>query len=131
MKKQQGITLIGLLLSIAVIVTCSIVIMRVVPVYIKYYSIVSSIKALNTTPTNSLTGDSIVDVAELRKSLTKRLDINGLEDLKPQELIITPNGAPNKFKVILKYQEIRPLVYNVFLMFNFERTDEVVAGSEN
>lgn len=129
MRKQLGITLIGMLLTIVVIVMAAVVVMRVVPVVIQYYSIVTSIKSLNQTPASSLTGDPVTDVTTLRASLTKRLDINGLEDLKPDELVITPDG-PNKFKVVLKYQVTRPLVYNVSLLFQFDRTIEVVVGSE-
>lgn len=129
MQKQQGMTLIGMLLTMAVVVLAAVVVMRIVPVVIQHYSIVTSIKSLAQTPASSLTGDPVSDVAVLRDSLSKRLDINGLEDLKPDELVITPDGA-NKFKIQLKYQVIRPLVYNMSLLFNFNSTIEVVVGSE-
>ena len=130
MHKQKGMTLIGMLLTMVVVVLAAIVVMRIVPVVIQHYAIVSSIKSLNQTPISSLTGDPMTDVSSLRASLTKRLDINGLDDLKPEELIIYPNGE-HKYKVKLKYKVIRPLVYNVSLLFNFDQTIEVVAGSEN
>lgn len=129
MQKQQGMTLIGMLFTMAVVVMAAIVVMRIVPVVIEHYSIVSSIESLAQTPATSLTGDPASDVEVLRISLSKRLDINGLEDLKPGELLITPDG-PNRFKIRLKYQVTRPLVYNVSLLFDFDRTIEVVAGSE-
>lgn len=129
MQKQQGMTLIGMLMTMAVVVSAAIVIMRIVPVVIQYYSIVTSIKSLDETPASSLTGDPAADVEILRNSLSKRLDINGLNDLKPDELVITPDGA-NKFKIHLQYKETRPLVYNVSLLFDFNRTIEVVIGSE-
>lgn len=129
MKKQQGMTLIGMLLTMAVVVLAAIVVMRIVPVVIQHYSIINSIKSLDQTPASSLTGDPATDVQLLQDSLSKRFDINGLQDLKPEELIITPDGA-NKFKIQLKYQVTRPLVYNVSLLFDFNRTIEVVVGSE-
>jgi len=129
MQKQQGMTLIGMLLTMAVVVLAAIVVMRIVPVVIQHYSIINSIKSLDQTPASSLTGDPATDVQLLQDSLSKRFDINGLQDLKPEELIITPDGA-NKFKIQLKYQVTRPLVYNVSLLFDFNRTIEVVVGSE-
>jgi len=129
MQKQQGMTLIGMLLTMAVVVLAAIVVMRIVPVVIQHYSIINSIKSLDQTPASSLTGDPATDVQLLQDSLSKRFDINGLQDLKPEELIITPDGA-NKFKIQLKYQVTRPLVYNVSLLFDFDRTIEVVVGSE-
>lgn len=129
MHKQKGITLIGMLLTVAVVVMAAVVVMRVVPVVIQYYTIVTSIKSLNQTQVSTLTGDPASDVNTLRISLTKRFDINGLEDLKPDELVIVPDGE-NHFKVTLKYQTTRPLVYNVSLLFQFDKTIEVVVGSE-
>ena len=129
MKKQQGMTLIGMLLIMGVVVLAAIVVMRIVPVVIQHYSIVTSIKTLDQTPASSLTGDPAADVEILHSSLSKRLNINGLEDLKPEELVITPEGE-NHFKVQLTYKVIRPLVYNVSLLFEFDRTIEVEIGSE-
>ena len=129
MQKQQGMTVIGMLLTMAVVVLAAIVVMRIVPVVIQHYSIVTSIKSLAQTPASSLTGDPATDVEILHNSLSKRLDINGLDDLKPGELVISPDGA-NKFKFHLKYNVTRPLMYNVSLLFSFDRTIEVEVGSE-
>lgn len=130
MRKQQGMTLIGMLFTVIVVVMAAIVVMRVVPVYLQHYTIVQSIKGLNSTPASTLTGDSYTDIDTLRKSLTKRFDINGVDDLKNDQLVISPDG-PNKFKVQLKYQVVKPLVYNMSLLVDFDDTYEVVAGSEN
>lgn len=129
MRKQYGMTLIGMLLTMVVVIMAAVIVMRVVPVIIQHYSIVASVKSLNQVPAENLTGDPAADVAVLRESLSRRLDINGLQDLKPEELVIVPDGA-NKYKATLKYQVIRPLVYNVSLLFQFNRTIEVVVGSE-
>jgi hypothetical protein len=129
MNKQKGITLIGMLLSMVVVVMAIVVLMRVVPVVIQHYSIVSSIQALKETPATSLTGDPVSDIGTLRSGLSKRLDINGIQELKPEQLIITPDG-PNTYQVHLQYQVVRPLVSNMGLIFNFDRTIEVVVGSE-
>ncbi|KTD64983.1 DUF4845 domain-containing protein [Legionella shakespearei] len=130
MHKQKGMTLIGMLLTAAVVVITAVIIMRIVPVYLQHYSIVDSIKSLSTTPELSLSGDPALDTMELRKSLDKRLDINGVEDLKPNQISIVPSG-PKKYKVKLKYQVVRPLVYNMKLLFDFDELYEVTVGSEN
>ncbi len=130
MKKQQGITLIGMLLTMAVVVLAAIVVLRVVPVYIQYFSIIQSIKSLSATPMSSLSGDPESDIGVLRASLTKRLDINGVDDLKPNQLVITSDGG-GLYTVKLNYQVIRPLIYNVSLYFDFQNTEKVKIGSEN
>jgi len=130
MKKHQGMTLIGMLLTMIVLVISGIVVMRIVPVYLQYYSIVESIKALNSTPESSLIGDPLSDARFLRASITKRLDINSLQDLKGKELSIVPLDG-KKFQVKIDYQVTRPLVYNMSLLFDFKNTIEVKPGSEN
>lgn len=130
MHNQKGITLIGMLFTAVAVICVGILVMRVVPVYLNHYSIVQSIKDLGSSTDSSLTGDSMSDVMVLRRSLTKRLDINGINDLDDEELSITPDGE-NKYIVKLKYQEIRPLVYNMSLLFHFDDVIEVKTHSEN
>ncbi|KTD56199.1 transmembrane protein [Legionella sainthelensi] len=130
MYKEKGMTLIGTVLTIIAIVIAATVIMRVVPVYLQYYSIIKSIDDLNSLPASNLTGDSMQDINELKGVLDKHLDINGITSLKENQLTIEPLGA-NKFMIRLKYQVIKPLIYNVSLLFDFNHSEEVVAGSEN
>ncbi|MBI2786613.1 MAG: DUF4845 domain-containing protein [Legionella longbeachae] len=130
MRKSQGMTFIGTLFTIIVIVILATIVIRVIPVYLQYFSIRESIKGLNTISSSSLTGDSFADVDLLKSNLNKLLEINGAQSLKEDELIIVPNGE-NKFNIKLKYQVTKPLLYNVSLLFNFNYTEEVVLGSEN
>lgn len=130
MQKQNGMTLIGMLLTVIVFVMVGIVTIRIVPVYLQHYSVIQSIKSLNSTPTSSLSGDPIADIAVMRQSLTKRLDINGLEDFKDDQLQFTQSNE-SSYTVKLKYQIIKPLVYNISLLFDFNDTEEVKPGSEN
>lgn len=130
MRLQKGMTLIGMLFTMAVVAATVIVVMRVVPVYMQYYAIVNSIRDLSAVPASSLSGDPDADTQVLRSSLLKRLDINVIDYLKEDNVRISPDGT-NKFKVVLDYQVVRPLVYNVSLLFHFNDTEEVVVGSEN
>lgn len=130
MRKEQGMTLIGMLFTVVVVVFAAIVVMKIIPVYLQHYSIVQSIKGLKDIPSSEMTGDSYTDISTLRKSLTKRLDINSVEDLKSDQLAISSSGT-NTFKVQLKYQAIRSLVYNISILVDFDDTYVVVTGSEN
>ncbi|KTD04254.1 DUF4845 domain-containing protein [Fluoribacter gormanii] len=130
MHKQKGMTFIGMIFTVVVIVMAAIVVMRVIPVYLQYYSIIKSVKGLNTVPVSTLSGDPMADVNLLKSTMDKRLDINGVESLKDNQLMIEPIGS-NKFRVKVKYQVIKPLVYNISLLFDFDHTEEVVAGSES
>ncbi len=123
-------TFIGMTLTVALIVMAAIVVMRVIPVYLQYYSVIKSVKGLNALPLSSLSGDPMADVNVLKSTMDKRLNINGVESLKDDQLMVEPIGT-NKFRVKVKYQVIKPLVYNISLLFDFDHTEEVVAGSES
>ncbi|KTC88795.1 DUF4845 domain-containing protein [Fluoribacter dumoffii] len=130
MLKQKGMTFIGTLFTVVVLIMAAVVIMRIIPVYLQYYSVLQSVKGLNSIPPSSLTGDPVTDINVLKSTLDKRLDINGVPSLKENQLSIEPKGS-HKFRVKLKYQVIKPLVYNMSLLFDFDHTEEVVAGSES
>ncbi|KTD75273.1 DUF4845 domain-containing protein [Legionella waltersii] len=129
MQKQKGLTFVSFLANMVLLVMVVIVVIRIIPVYYQYYSIMSTVKSLNSTPVSSMTGEQMSDMAVLRDSFSKRLEINGLDDLKTDQLTFTPSGM-NKFTVRVKYQVIKPLVYNVSLLFDFDSTREVIVGSE-
>jgi hypothetical protein len=130
MQKQKGMTLIGMLTTAAVVFLAAVVLVRVIPGYLDYFTLKRSIESLSALPSSELTGDSEANIARLKKDVNKRLEINGIEPLKENELVITDLGG-NHFKVELKYQDTRHLMYNVSLMFDFTNTFEVVLGSEN
>ena len=130
MRKQQGMTLIGMLLSVIAVVFGGIIVIRIVPVYLQHYSIIQSITSLNSIPVSSLSGDADMDVRVLQTSLFKRLDMNRVEHFNENKLVISNEGE-RKFIVKLKYQIIKHLIFNVSLLFDFDNTKEVIAGSED
>lgn len=130
MNAQRGMTLIGMLLTMALVVIFGLIVIQTVPVYIQNYSIKQSIKALSVIPASSLSGDSYTDAQFIQDSLSKRLDINGITSIKEEQLKVIPLGL-NRFKVSVKYQVINPLMYHASLLFDFDETYEVKVGSEN
>lgn len=129
-QKQQGMTFIGMLFTMALVIFAALLVMRIVPVYLQHYSVMQSIKGLNSIPVSSLSGDSYGDVDVLRSRLNKYFEINGIDSLKPEQIEIVPDGT-NKFIVKLKYQVMKPLFYNIHLLFDFNDSKEVTVGSEN
>src|SRR5688572_2462109 len=105
MNKQKGISLIGMLFTLVIFIMATSIVIRIVPVYIQYYSILKTIKGLNNTSPSKLTGDLLTDINTLRSSIDKRLSMNGIESLKEDQLIIEPLDA-HKFRIKLKYHVI-------------------------
>ncbi|WP_131781399.1 DUF4845 domain-containing protein [Legionella gresilensis] len=124
MNKQKGITLIGFLLTAAIIVIVGILVMRVVPVYIQNYEVKSSIKSLG-----NIKGDETLDAGSLKQKLMNQLYINGINDIPAENISVTPTDQENLFLVTVKYDVIRPIISNVNLLFKFNESQEVTVDS--
>ena len=129
MQRFRGMTLIGMLLTMAIVICAGIVVMRVVPVYLSQYELVTSIKALNTLPATEFTTDPASNAHVLRTKLLNQLYVNSIESIAPEQIVITPAGE-NIFQLSIKYQVIRPLVGNVSLLFDFDTSQEVKVSAE-
>lgn len=129
MRKQQGITLIGMLLTMAVVVIAGIVVMRVVPVYLEHYAVVTSLASLNKLPPTEFSLDPASNANILRSKLINQLYVNSIESIKPEEIKIIPNGE-GKFSISVKYEVTRPLVGNIRLLFDFQASQEVNVSAE-
>ncbi|KTD47255.1 transmembrane protein [Legionella rubrilucens] len=129
MRKQQGLTLIGMLFTVIVVCIAGLVIMRVVPVYIQHFEVKRSISALENIDAAEFSTDTAANAMVLRKRLANQFTINGLDDIKLDEVNIVPDGRGN-FNINVKYTVVRPLFYNISLMFNFDETKEVNIGKK-
>jgi hypothetical protein len=129
MNRNQGMTLIGMLLTLAVVVAVGITLLRVVPVYIQHYEVMTSIKSLNSLPSSDFSTDPASNAAVLRSKLLNQLYVNSIESITPDQIIITPDDKGN-FTITIKYQVIRPLVANIRLLFDFETTQGVTVSEQ-
>ena len=127
MYNQKGMTLIGLLLTVVIIVFLGILVMRVVPVYIQNYEIKRSLASLNNLDPSQFSSDPMANVSVLKTRLINQLDLESIGFIKPEQISITPSDG--NYLVKLKYSVIKPLIANVSLMFDFEESEEVKVGS--
>ncbi|WP_419418855.1 DUF4845 domain-containing protein [Legionella sp. D16C41] len=124
MSRQKGMTFIGFLFVVVVIVVIGVLIMRIVPVYIQNYEVKSSIKSLN-----NVKSDVASDAESLKKKLVNQLYINSINDIPENNIAVTPTDQENHFLVTVKYDVIRPLIANMSLLFNFNESQEVTIDS--
>ena len=129
MRKYQGMTLIGMLLTMAVVIIAGIVIMRIVPVYLEHYEVVNSMEALNKLPATEFSTDPSANANILKTKLLNQLYVNSIESITPEQIIISPDGE-GSFLISIKYQVIRPLVANIRLLFDFEASQKVKVSAE-
>ncbi len=129
MLKTKGMTLIGMLLTMIVVIMLAIFFIRIIPVYIEYYEVTSSLRALNTLAPSEFTNDTLTNAHVLQDRFLNQLEVNSIENITPDEIAITPDGE-NQFRISVKYQVIRPFVGNIRLLFDFNATQEVKVSAE-
>jgi type IV secretory pathway TrbF-like protein len=115
-QHQQGMSLLGVLLLAAVIAFFAYAAVKLVPLYIENFGVSSSLKTLNEEEIQG------VDSGELRTRLLKRLEINNVRSVKPDNIKIRSEG---NFRIVTVDYEVRTRFYgNVYLLVAF--SDRVV-----
>lgn len=124
MRKQQGITLIGLLLTAFVVIIVTMTVMRIIPIYLENYEVKNTITSLNNLNAANFSFDTNANANILRKHLKDQFGIDRFNDLRVEEMTIVPSGE-NSYIVTVKYAVVKPLMFNISLMFEFNESQEV------
>ena len=118
MKKQAGMTFFGMVFTVAVIVIIGVVMMRVVPVYLQFYAVKQSVYSLDQLPSEDISENPLINIRQLKKKLSKQLDVNGVQI--PENRILIKPLKDNKYDVKITYDEKRSLIGNMSLLFEFD-----------
>lgn len=115
--KQKGITGIGWMFILIVIGFSVLVVLKMTPMYSQYFSVKSSLDSLAK---ERLSGKSRV---EIYKMLTKRLEINDVDDIVTRddiEIIIKGSDVT----VSVEYEAREQLIGNISLVADFSHQVE-------
>lgn len=115
--RQQGISLIGFLLLMAVGSFVILFVVRVAPIYFDHYLIKSTIESLNKDP--DLQSKSREEILGL---LQNRWDINNIEAVKKKDVKVSREEG--NLKLQLKYEVTRNVYGNLDVVVRFD--DEFV-----
>jgi type II secretory pathway component PulJ len=108
---QGGFTLIGLMLVFAVIGFFALIAMRLLPVYMEDNAIKSAVEAVAAEM--PATGS----ILEARKAFGKRLDINSVKAVVPNDL--TLGGESGLRTLIIEYEGRAPFISNISFVIDF------------
>ena len=118
LKRQQGMTMIGILFVLALIGVIGYAGIRILPLYLNYMKVARSMEAT----ASEFRGDS-VDQAALRRTLEKHWQIEDIDSVSAKDVEITKDDGGVQMHV--SYDDSVPYVANVFLMVHFEKTVKV------
>ena len=119
-KDQRGITTIGFIMVLAVLGLIGFAVIQLVPVYLENMKI---IQVLNQTKTD-LDGQN-ASIEDIRKSIDKRVNIEGLYGVNPRKDFSVKRGG-NGYTVSTDYERRRAYVANIYLLAEFEHSVEII-----
>ena len=112
MHKQHGLSLIGILFWIIVLVFVAILGFRLVPAYTEYFSVVKVLKEIGQDPNiNSMSNGNI------REKFSKFANVDYITSVKPSDLDISHNNGQTVVSVQYEYRT--KLFANISLLIDF------------
>ncbi len=108
-ERQHGITVIGMLLLIIVLAFAALIAMKVVPMYIQYYTIKSTIESIRKEPQVAQ-----MSVTDIQNAIQKRFDIGYVENITARNLKIRQDRGGRVLDLV--YDDERELFYGLHVV---------------
>lgn len=117
MKRQRGITFVGMIFVGALIVVVAIIGIRLVPAYIEYATILNHVRELARSP-----DAKAASVAEIQQLFNRRAQIDDIRSVSGADLEITKDG--DHLSIVAAYSRKVKLLGNVSACIDFTAASE-------
>ena len=107
--RQRGMTVIGMLLVMIVVAFVALIGMKVVPMYVQYFSIKSTIESIRKEPQVAQ-----MSAQDIQTAIQKRFDIGYVDNIQARDLKI--RNERNGRVIDLVYEDERDLFYGLFVV---------------
>lgn len=114
-SRQRGLSLLGWVVVLIVLVVFGTAAFRMVPAYMEYSTIRTAITSVLDDNKTALMSPS-----EVRASIGKRFLINQVDAIGANDLLVEKNGG--ELSVGVDYEVRQPMFYNVFVVMEFDHT---------
>ena len=121
-RKQGGMTMLGFLITLSVVILFVFCGMKIVPMYIEYYSVKKALASIaNEQDTSSATKDKI------RAMFARHITIDYVKIIKPEMLKIETTDSG--YNLVVDYERREELVANLDVVGKFRAEQAVVRGA--
>ncbi len=112
-SRQHGVSMTGLLMSVALLGIVAFFVMKLFPDVTDYLAVVKDVKATAQDPASRE-----MSISEIRVAYSKRAEIDNIKGIEPADLEITKENG----EVVIAYAYSRkiPLFANASLVLDFE-----------
>lgn len=107
--RQRGMTLLGMLLLVIVIAFVALIAMKVVPMYVQYFSIKSTIESIRKEPQLAQ-----MSTQDIQKGIAKRFDIGYVNNVRAEDLKIKNEQGGRSIELV--YNDERELFYGLYVV---------------
>lgn len=114
-SRQRGLSLLGWVVVLMVLVVFGTAAFRMIPAYMEYNTISSAITSVLDDNKTAL-----MSPGEVRDSIGKRFLINQVDAINTSDLNIEKDGG--QLSVGVDYEVRQPMFYNVFVVMQFDHT---------
>ncbi len=118
-RRMSGMTMTSFLAVLVGVVFIASIGIRLIPVYVEYFSVVSSLK--NVAAEEGLRKASSKTI---RDRLVRQFDVNDIESVHRDDIHIEKKGKQKT--IILKYEVRKPLLGNIDLIVHFNERAELL-----
>ncbi|NNF16031.1 MAG: DUF4845 domain-containing protein [Gammaproteobacteria bacterium] len=119
MHNQKGMTMIGWVVVIAIILLLALGGLRLLPVYLEYFKIDSVLRDLSLRDNS----ETRVTPKSINEYLQKRFDVEGINVIQPSEISIKREDSV--FLVKADYDHVVAFIGNVNFLVEFEKEVKV------
>jgi Tfp pilus assembly major pilin PilA len=124
MRKQHGITLIGFAIVLVIVGFFAYAAMKLVPVYSEYFSVVKSMKSLQSDADVENMG-----IEEIRRKLEPIFDVQYVDENDVPLSSVTLITANGQHSLNVAYSVQKPFIYNIDLLVHFNYTVDLSNGA--
>lgn len=112
-RKQEGMSLVGFLIVLALVVFMAYLGMRIVPIYLEFYSVKSAMSSLAKQP-----GSANFSPFDVKRNMADRLSLNYAEgNVGPENIKIVRN---NGTWLQVRYEVRKPIMGNLDVIATFD-----------
>ena len=112
-RKQEGMSLVGFLIVLSLVVFVAYLGMRIVPIYLEFYSVQSAMNGLAKEP-----GSARFSPFDIKSSMSNRLNINFADgNLEPEDIKVVRN---NGVWLQVRYEVRKPIMGNLDVIATFD-----------
>ena len=121
-RTQRGITMLGFLITLSILIFFAYCAMKIVPMYIEYYSVEKALASL----ASANRADS-VSKEKLRENFARHMKIDYVSTVKPEMLKIESTDAG--YRLLMDYERRETLFANLDVVGKFHAEQAVTRGA--